>query len=148
MRQSKDHKSAPTGNPPPRSGKPLQQMQGGLSGRLPTLDGFADGGDDLPVRDRYERGYFQASVQVRPTSEWGSVRSESAAKVTAWYTDPQKAHSGYELLHSNGRIEADILDQLSEQLAAAGSQSRSSGAVEVLHAEPSNAGNGGRYPPD
>jgi len=41
-----------------------------------------------------------------------------SVKVTAWYDDPAKAHSGYELLRSNGRIENDILDQLAEELGA------------------------------
>jgi hypothetical protein len=37
--------------------------------------------------------------------------------VTAWYADPVAARSGYQLLTSNGRLEADVLDQLAEQLA-------------------------------
>jgi hypothetical protein len=41
-----------------------------------------------------------------------------SVEVTAWYADPVKAKSGYQLLTSNGRLEADLLDQLSDQLAA------------------------------
>jgi hypothetical protein len=37
--------------------------------------------------------------------------------VTAWYADPVASRSGYQLLTSNGRLEADLLDQLSELLA-------------------------------
>src|SRR5262252_8111973 len=95
--------------------KALQQMQSGMAGHLPTLDGFAvAGGHGL---ERYQRPYFQATAQVSPAADGGSIVRVSA-KVTAWYDDPQKAHSGYERLRSNGRIENDILDQLSEQLTA------------------------------
>jgi hypothetical protein len=38
-------------------------------------------------------------------------------QVTAWYADPVAARSGYQLLTSNGRLEADLLDQLADQLA-------------------------------
>ncbi|HKF06860.1 MAG TPA: SH3 domain-containing protein [Candidatus Sulfotelmatobacter sp.] len=95
--------------------KALQQMQSGMAGHLPTLDGFAvASGHEL---ERYHRAYFQATTQVSLAADGGSIVRVSA-KVTAWYDDPQKAHSGYELLRSNGRIENDILDQLSEQLTA------------------------------
>ncbi len=40
-----------------------------------------------------------------------------SVQVTAWYADPVGAHSGYQVLASNGRLEADLLDQLGEQLA-------------------------------
>ena len=112
--------------------KALQQMQGEMAGHLPLLDGFAVAGEH--ALERYQRAYFQATVQVRPNSNGGSIVRVSA-KVTAWYDDPQKAHSGYELLHSNGRIEADILDQLSEQLASA-KPNADQQPVEVLHPEP------------
>jgi hypothetical protein len=95
--------------------KALQQMQSGMAGHLPTLDGFAVAGQH--GLERYQRGYFQVSAQVMPAGRGCVVRV--SAKVTAWYDDPQKSHSGYELLVSNGRIENDVLDQLSEQLAAA-----------------------------
>lgn len=96
--------------------KILQQMHAEMSGRLPVLDGFAVASSH--PSEQYERAYFQATVQVSPSGNGGSVVRISA-KVTAWYEDPQKAHSGYELLQSNGRIETDILDQLSEHLASA-----------------------------
>ncbi|HTZ83984.1 MAG TPA: hypothetical protein VMB66_12375 [Candidatus Acidoferrales bacterium] len=91
----------------------LKAMQGTMSGRLPVLDGFANPGEH-PL-DRYERGFFQAEVEVSPTAN-GSVVKISV-KVTAWYQDPAGSHSGYQLLQSNGRIEGDILDQLQEELA-------------------------------
>lgn len=93
--------------------KTLKTMQATMSGRLPVLDGFANPGEHS--LDRYERGYFQATVEVTPTSNGSLVRV--SAKVTAWYQDPAGSHSGYQLLQSNGRLEGDILDQLQEQLA-------------------------------
>jgi len=95
--------------------KALRQMQSEMGGHLPTIDGFAVPGEH--GLERYERAYFQATAQVTSAASGGCVVRISA-KVTAWYDDPQKTHSGYELLRSNGRIESDLLEQLSEQLAA------------------------------
>jgi hypothetical protein len=95
--------------------KVLKDMQGATSGRLPVLEGFATSADH-PL-DRYQRGYYQAKFQVTAGPAGGSVVRVSV-EVTAWYTDPVAAHSGYHLLTSNGRLEADLLDQLSDQLAA------------------------------
>jgi hypothetical protein len=92
--------------------KVLQHVS--TSGRLPVLDGFAAA--DRPL-ERYQRGYYQATIQVSSTPSGGSL-VRVAAKITAWYTDPVASRSGYQLLTSNGRIETDILDLLTEQLAA------------------------------
>jgi hypothetical protein len=119
--------------------KALAAMQASLAGRLPVLDGFAKPGEH-PL-DRYQRGYYQAEVQVRVSASGGSV-VQISTKVTAWYADPAASHSGYELLISNGRIEADILDQLAEQLAKATTESASKAASVVTpkpSAEPSPA---------
>jgi hypothetical protein len=96
--------------------KAIKALQGTLSGRLPSLEGFAKPGEH-PL-DRYQRGYFQTTVQVSSSPSGGSVVRVST-KVTAWYADPAGVHSGYQLLTSNGRLEADTIDQLSDQLAAA-----------------------------
>jgi hypothetical protein len=96
--------------------KILLQMQSSTAGRLPLLDGFAlSPSTDRPL-DRYQRGYFQSKFQVTSTSSGGSM-VRVAVEVTAWYADPASGKSGYQLLPSNGRLEADMLDQLSEQLA-------------------------------
>jgi hypothetical protein len=98
--------------------KALKDMP--LAGRLPVLDGFALPGD-RPL-DRYQRGYFQSTVQVTAAPSGGSVVHVST-KVTAWYPDPIPSRSGYQLLTSNGRLEGDLLDELAEELgkrAAAG----------------------------
>ena len=94
----------------------LKNLQANLAGRLPVLEGFAKSGQHS--LDRYQRGYYQATVSVSAAPGGGSlvrVRME----VTAWYNDPAAAHSGYQLLVSNGRLEADLLDQLGDQLASA-----------------------------
>ena len=91
--------------------KALTALQPNLAGRLPVLDGFAKPGEH-PL-DRYQRGYYQSTVHVSSTPSGGSLVRVST-KVTAWYVDLVASRSGYELLISNGRIEADLLDQLRE----------------------------------
>jgi hypothetical protein len=94
--------------------KALSAMQASLAGHLPVLDGFANPSERS--LDHYQRGYYQAKVLVSSTPSGGSVVRIST-KVTAWYADPTASRSGYQLLTSNGRLEADLLDQLAEQLA-------------------------------
>ena len=93
--------------------KALQQLQPTMSGRLPILDGFAIANEHS--LNQYRRGYFQSTMQVNSTPSGGAVVRVST-KITAWYSDP--THPGYQVLTSNGRIETDLLDQLSEQLVS------------------------------
>ena len=93
--------------------KALGSLQTSLAGHLPVLDGFAKPGEH-PL-DRYQRGYYQTTVQVSSAPTGGALVRVST-KVTAWYNDPLASRSGYELLSSNGRIESDLLDQLADQL--------------------------------
>ncbi|MGB9235334.1 MAG: hypothetical protein WCC04_13040 [Terriglobales bacterium] len=104
--------------------KALKQLQPSLSGHLPTLEGFAQPGDH-PL-SRYQRAFYQCTVQVSATPTGGSMVRVNA-KVTAWYADTSASRSGYQLVNSNGRIENDILDQLSDQLShiSAGAEARS-----------------------
>jgi hypothetical protein len=104
--------------------KAVKAMQADLSGRLPVLDGFAKAGQHS--LDQYRRGYYEANVEVTPAA--GKCVVRVAVKVTAWYSDPQGSHSGYQLLVSNGRIESDLLDQLSEELTV---QSTSAGPARA-----------------
>ncbi|MGA7687210.1 MAG: hypothetical protein WCA58_19515 [Terriglobales bacterium] len=99
----------------PRSAveKALQQLQPVMSGHLPTLEGFVQVGDH-PL-SHYQRAFYQCAVQVNETPAGSVVRVST--DVTAWYKDANSARSGYQLLKSNGRIEADLLDQLSDQLS-------------------------------
>jgi len=90
--------------------KALRQLRPAMTGRLPTLEGFAAAGEH-PL-SRYQRGYYQSAAQVNTTAS-GTVVKVST-KITAWYADA--SHPGYQVLTSNGRIEGDLLDQLTEQL--------------------------------
>jgi hypothetical protein len=38
-------------------------------------------------------------------------------KISAWYEDPDRQKSGYEVLPSNGRLENDALDRVEQILA-------------------------------
>jgi len=114
----------------------LKELQSSMSGRLPALEGFARPGNH-PL-SRYERAYYQSAVQVNSTPSGGSV-VRVTTKVTAWYADSIPSRSGYQLLTSNGRIESDLLDQLTEALgsttsAMSSGESSSGRSVEGLPA--------------
>ncbi len=94
--------------------KALKELQPSMSGRLPGLEGFASPGDH-PL-NRYQRAYYQSAAQVSSTASGGSVVRVNT-KVTAWYADSIPSRSGYQLLTSNGRLESDLLDQLTDLLA-------------------------------
>jgi hypothetical protein len=96
--------------------KVVKELQSYAAGRLPVLDGFVIPGD-RPL-DRFQRGYYQSTVDVAslPSAE---SRVRVSAKITAWYADPVAAKSGYQVLPSNGRLEADFLDRLEEALGKA-----------------------------
>ena len=121
--------------------KALRTLQSSLAGHLPVLDGFAQPAEH-PL-DRYERGYYQATVQVSSTPSGGSVVRVST-KVTAWYADPVASHSGYQLLISNGRLESDLLDQLTEQVAKISTGSGKTASTEPPR--PSSGTPGGERP--
>jgi hypothetical protein len=83
------------------------------SGKLPALEGFV-GQMQRPV-ERYEKAYYQCIFQVIPSAS-GEISVRVTAKITAWYDDPDKQRSGYEVLPSNGRLENDALDRVEEIL--------------------------------
>src|SRR5271156_374540 len=112
----------------PQVEKALQEIQAATGGRLPVLDGFATSADH-PL-DRYRRGYYQSKIQVTAAPSGGSIVSISVL-VTAWYADPVATRSGYQVLTSNGRLEADLLDQLADQLAGQGLRVGASGPVRA-----------------
>jgi len=103
----------------------LKELQPSMGGRLPVLEGFALPSDH-PL-NRYQRAYYQAAVQVSSTASGGSVVRLST-KVTAWYADSTPSRSGYQLLTSNGRIETDLLDQLSDLLTGSAGATNSGGS--------------------
>lgn len=118
--------------------KVLKDMQLSMAGRLPVLDGFALAGDH-PL-DRYQRVYFQSTVQVSAAASGGSVVHVST-KVTAWYSDAIPSRSGYQLLTSNGRLEVDLLDELAAELgrraAGNGAPPQPAAATALSTASPS-----------
>jgi hypothetical protein len=107
--------------------KVLRAMQAASAGRLPVLDGFAT--SDHPL-DRYQHGYYQSKFQVNASPSGGSIVRVSV-QVTAWYADPASARSGYQALTSNGRLEADLLDQLGDQLSGKVPQLDASSAAKA-----------------
>ncbi len=111
--------------------KVLQTMQSAAGGRLPVLEGFATSLPDHPL-DRYQRGYYQSKFQVTAAPSGGSI-VRVTVQVTAWYADPVAAHSGYQLLSSNGRLEADLLDQLADQLARKLPQGNANSSAKTAH---------------
>ena len=91
----------------------LKEFQAYSGQKLPILDGFvAPGAKPL---QRYERGFYQFSIELLP-GEAGGTLVRLSAKITAWYADRDVAKSGYEVLPSNGRLELDLLDRLQEKL--------------------------------
>jgi hypothetical protein len=112
--------------------KALKELQPSMSGRLPALEGFALAGDH-PL-NHYQRAYYQSAVQVSSTASGGSLVRVNT-KVTAWYADSSPSRSGYQLLTSNGRLEADLLDQLTDLLATSPSAKDSSQSFPVASAK-------------
>jgi len=92
----------------------IQELQGLIKGRLPILEGFVEEGRE-PL-EHFNRGFYECAAQVS-SDAGGRTLVRITAKITAWYTDPTAARSGYRVLPSNGRIETDLLDQLAELLA-------------------------------
>jgi hypothetical protein len=120
--------------------KALKELQPSTSGHLPVLEGFALPGDH-PL-NRYQRAYYQSAVQVSSTASGGSLVRVST-KVTAWYADSIPSRSGYQLLTSNGRLESDLLDQLTDLLATSSTATSSSQSFPAASAKrPSTAEKG------
>lgn len=115
----------------------VDELREASSGRLPTLAGFVEPGDQ-PI-DRYERGFYECTFQVSATPAGGAV-VQATAKITAWYKDPLPARSGYRVLVSNGHVENDLLDQIAETLGPNATVTPSAAPA------PRSASNGGLRP--
>jgi hypothetical protein len=89
----------------------VQKIRDSSKGRLPTLEGFVQQADQ--PTEQFDKGYFECTFQVSPIVSGGTL-VRATAKVTAWYSDPNAAHSGYRVLVSNGRLENDVLDRIAE----------------------------------
>jgi hypothetical protein len=130
--------------------KALKELQSAMSGHLPALEGFALQGDH-PL-NRYQRAFYQSSVQVSANAAGGSVVRVST-KVTAWYADSAPAHSGYQLLTSNGRLETDLLDELTDVLASSPGATRpdissKDGSAKGISNKSSGQNSSGSFPAD
>jgi hypothetical protein len=99
--------------PRPEIEQALKDLQAYSGQKLPVLEGFV-GRADNPL-DRYERGFYQFSIELVP-GDADSTIVRLSAKITAWYADRDIAKSGYQVLPSNGRLELDFLDRLEEKL--------------------------------
>ncbi len=102
--------------------KVTKTLSSSVAGRLPVLDGFTIPGERR--LDRFQRAYYQCTVQITALPS-GGTKVRVNAKITAWYADPVVSRSGYQTLPSNGRIEADLLDQIGDALATRSGNSRS-----------------------
>jgi hypothetical protein len=94
----------------------IHTVQPVTRGRLPILDGFVIP-QGAPL-ESYSRAYYECTLQVLPGGSGQNI-VRAAAKITAWYTDPEASRSGYRVLPSNGRLENDALDRIDEALADA-----------------------------
>ena len=99
--------------PRPQIEQALKDLQAYSGQKLPVLEGFVARADNS--LDRYERGFYQFSIELVP-GDAGSTIVRLSAKITAWYADRDVAKSGYQVLSSNGRLELDFLDRLEEKL--------------------------------
>jgi hypothetical protein len=91
----------------------LKDLQAYAGQKLPIVDGFVATTADQSL-NRYERAFYQFSIDLLPGSPSGTV-VRVTAKITAWYADRDPSKSGYQVLPSNGRLELDLLDRLSEK---------------------------------
>ncbi len=118
--------------------KALHQLAAYPGGKLPILDGFVSSELEGSL-DRYKRAYYEYSLQVKPvTAKETQVRV--TAKITAWYAGDTPARSGYRVLPSNGRLEADLVDRLEEALnlkSASGDSATEPGSRQRLPDAPS-----------
>ena len=90
-------------------GTALRQMGAYTGARLPELEGFVrTEGAQLPP---YERPYYEYKIALVPVKSDRTVVRVKAS-ISAWYQDPEGQQSGYRALHSNGRLEGDLLDRL------------------------------------
>ncbi len=93
--------------------KALQNLRASTPGRLPTLDGFVS--PDVPMLEKYQRGYYQYKLEERPAGTEATLLRGSV-KVTAWYAGEGATQAGYRELPSNGRLETDLIERLEEAL--------------------------------
>jgi hypothetical protein len=94
----------------------LKDLQAYAGQKLPTVEGFVATAPH-PL-DKYERAFYQLSIEVLPATSPASTIVQVSAKITAWYVDKDPTKSGYQILPSNGRLELDLLDRVDEKFGA------------------------------
>jgi hypothetical protein len=90
----------------------LQNIGAYNGSRLPSLEGFVKL-EGVHVQE-YQRPYYEFKIDLVPAASGGTV-VRVKANVSAWYVAPN-VEPGYRALDSNGRLESDLLDRLSEYL--------------------------------
>lgn len=92
----------------------LRQMGAYTGARLPTLDGFITmARAQMP---QYQRPYYEYKIELEPTHS-NHTLVHVAADISAWCEDPNGGQASYQGFASNGRLESDLLNRLSEYLA-------------------------------
>ncbi|GAC1438218.1 MAG: hypothetical protein NVS1B11_23990 [Terriglobales bacterium] len=90
----------------------LQELGAYTGSRLPNLDGFIKTeGINL---EQYQRPYYEFKIDLVPTAQ-DRTTVRVTAKISAWYAGTGD-QPGYKVLETNGRLEGDLLDRLSEYL--------------------------------
>ena len=105
--------------------KVLRDLHAYSGGKLPILDGFVEPQENS--LDHYERGYYQYSIQLTSAAA-NETLVRASARITAWYSDKDNPRSGYRVLPSNGRLEADLFDRLQQELSAGNAASKPTAA--------------------
>lgn len=118
--------------------KALHQLAAYPGGKLPVLDGFVTAGPETSL-DRYKRAYYEYSLQLKPAGA-NQTEVRVTAKITAWYASDTPARSGYRVLPSNGRLEADLVDRLQEALNLAPATAENSAGTSTQHSLPDAPG--------
>ena len=92
----------------------LKKLGAYQGSRLPMLEGFVQTqGMQL---DRYQHPYYEFKIDLVPGGS-GETLVRVKAGISAWYSEGDEKTQGYRVLQSNGRLETDLLDRLSEYLA-------------------------------
>jgi hypothetical protein len=91
----------------------LEQLGAYRGSRLPTLEGFIQ--TERIELDQYQRPYYEFKIDLVPSAS-NRTLVRLKANVSAWYADPKGAQSAYRSFESNGHLESDLLDRLSEYL--------------------------------
>jgi len=92
----------------------LQKLGAYQLSRLPILEGFVQT-QGLRL-DRYSRPYYEFKIDFVPGGGNGTL-VRVKANISAWYSEGDGTTQGYRVLQSNGRLETDLLDRLSDYLA-------------------------------